>query len=184
MAEVPRPRAIEEFEDQRRPPQTARWHGRSYSAPFAGRLIEMLESPAYRALSKSGHMVLARLEIEFFAHQGGNPIENGRLIVTHAQFREFGIEKGSVAPALREVEALGFARITEKGVAGNATEAAANKFQLTYYPAGTGPGDGTHEWRMIETPLEANTRAKAARYAKRKNYRPSRGLVPPAVAAE
>jgi hypothetical protein len=33
----------------------------SISGQFAARLIEMLESPAYRVLSRSGHMVLARI---------------------------------------------------------------------------------------------------------------------------
>jgi hypothetical protein len=32
----------------------------SISGQFAARLIEMLESPAYRALSRSGHMVISR----------------------------------------------------------------------------------------------------------------------------
>ena len=32
--------------------------------PFVPHRIEMLESPAYRALSRGGHRVLARLEIE------------------------------------------------------------------------------------------------------------------------
>ena len=41
---------------------------------FAPRLIEMLESPAYRALSLSGHRILDRIEIEM-AHHGGT--DNG-----------------------------------------------------------------------------------------------------------
>jgi hypothetical protein len=44
----------------------------------APRLIEMLESPAYRALSLSGHRVLDRIEIEM-AHHGGT--DNGKLPV-------------------------------------------------------------------------------------------------------
>jgi hypothetical protein len=42
----------------------------SISEAWAARPIEMLESPAYRALSLSAHRVLSRIEIEF-AHQGG-----------------------------------------------------------------------------------------------------------------
>ena len=48
----------------------------SVNGQFAVRLIEMLESPAYRVLSRSAHMVLARIEIEL-AHHGGN--DNGRF---------------------------------------------------------------------------------------------------------
>jgi hypothetical protein len=36
----------------------------SIDGAFAWRLVEMLESPAYRALSLSAHRVMARLEIE------------------------------------------------------------------------------------------------------------------------
>jgi hypothetical protein len=72
----------------------------------------MLESPAYRVLSLSGHRVLARLEIEL-GHHGG--ADNGRLPVTYADFQRYGIERKSIPPAIREVEALGFARVTERG---------------------------------------------------------------------
>jgi hypothetical protein len=46
---------------------------------FAPRLIEMLESPAYRVLSGPAHRILSRLEIEH-GHHGGH--ENGRLPVS------------------------------------------------------------------------------------------------------
>ncbi len=83
---------------------------------FAWRLIEMLESPAYRALSLSAHRVLARLEIEL-AHHGGN--DNGALPCTYDDFVHFGIDRDSIAPAIRECETLGFIEITERGQAGN-----------------------------------------------------------------
>jgi hypothetical protein len=52
---------------------------------FSVRLVEMQESPAYRALSRAAHLVISRIEIEL-AHHGGN--DNGRLPVTHEQFIE------------------------------------------------------------------------------------------------
>ena len=52
---------------------------------FAWRLIEMQEAPAFRALSLSGHRVLARLEIEVGRH-GGN--DNGKLPTTFDQFEK------------------------------------------------------------------------------------------------
>jgi len=60
------------------------------SEQFAVRVISMLESPAYGALSLSGHKVLARLEIEL-AHHGGN--DNGKLPVTYQNFVDFGIAR-------------------------------------------------------------------------------------------
>lgn len=66
--------------------------------------IEMLESPAFRALSLSAHMVIARIAIEL-AHHGGN--DNGKLPVTFEQFMEYGIShRAAIAPAIREAEAL------------------------------------------------------------------------------
>ena len=50
---------------------------------FSPRLIEMLEAPSYRALSRSAHLVISRIEIELGAH-GGN--DNGRLPVTTDDF--------------------------------------------------------------------------------------------------
>jgi hypothetical protein len=74
----------------------------------------MLESPAYRALSQAAHMVIARIEIEL-GHHGGN--DNGRLPVTFEHFVESGIYRNGVAAAIREAEALGFIRVTERDAA-------------------------------------------------------------------
>src|SRR4029450_8804364 len=84
---------------------------------FAPRPIEMLESPAYRVLSLSAHRVITRIEIEL-AHHGGN--DNGKLPVTKQDFIDYGIHDHAVAPAIREAEALGFIRVTERGRGGNA----------------------------------------------------------------
>jgi hypothetical protein len=67
-----------------------------------------MESPAFRALSHSAHRILDRLEIEL-AHHGGN--DNGRLPCTFDHFAEYGIDRHSIAPAIREVEALKFIRL-------------------------------------------------------------------------
>jgi hypothetical protein len=131
------------------------------SGQFAIRLIEMLESPAYRVLSRSGHMVLARIEIEL-AHHGGN--DNGRLPVTTENFVEYGMHRTSVAPAIREAEALGFIRITERGHGGNAEYRSPNLFFLTYAQTrDSNRHPPTHDWRRIKSPQEANQIARTAR---------------------
>jgi hypothetical protein len=84
---------------------------------FVPRPIDMLESPAYRVLTLAAHRVLARLEIEF-AHHGGN--DNGALPVTFGDFISYGIERHAVAPAIRELGALGIAEVSEHGRGGNA----------------------------------------------------------------
>jgi hypothetical protein len=125
---------------------------------FAPRLIDMLETPAYRVLSLSGRRVLDRIEIEL-AHHGGH--DNGCLPVTYDDFERYGIDRHAIAPALREVEALGFVRITERGRAGNAEFRTPNKFRLTFRP--TDRQGQTDEWRTIQTMEAAKDIASTAR---------------------
>ena len=124
---------------------------------FSARTIAMLESPAYRALSRAAHQVLTRIEIEH-AHHGGK--DNGRLPVTSAQFVEYGIHRHAIAPAIRELVALGFIEITREGRAGNADWRRPTLFRLTYrHSFDLKP---TNEWRKI-TEADANALAKIAR---------------------
>jgi hypothetical protein len=128
---------------------------------FAPRLIEMLESYAFRALSLSARRVLDRVEIEMARHGG---TDNGKLPVTYDDFEAYGIHRHSIAPAIREAVALGFLEVTEAGRAGNAEYRAPNLFRLTYRPAKGLPGDGTHEWRKVGTDLaDAELIARMAR---------------------
>jgi hypothetical protein len=128
------------------------------SEQFAPRTIRMLESPAYRALSLGAHRVLSRIEIEL-AHHGGR--DNGRLPVTFDHLVEYGLHRQAIAPAVRELEALGFIEITEHGRAGNAEWRRPNKFRLTYsYVERAQP---TNEWERIKTEEEAIMTAQAAR---------------------
>jgi hypothetical protein len=125
---------------------------------FAPRLIEMLESPAFCVLSLSGRRILDRLEIEL-AHHGG--YDNGVLPVTLDNFQDYGVDRHAIAPAIREVEALGFAQVMERGRAGNADYRTSNKFWLTYRP--TGRAAQTDEWRRIKTFNDAKAIAREAR---------------------
>jgi hypothetical protein len=102
----------------------------SIAGAFAWRLIEMLESPAHRALSLSARKILDRLEIEFHRH-GGKPEDNGRLPCTFDHFVEFGIHRHAIRPGIREV-ALGFVEITRKGCAGTAGYRQSTLYHLTY----------------------------------------------------
>ena len=125
---------------------------------FSWRLIEMLESPAYRVLSLSGHRILDRLEIELSHHAGH---DNGALPVTYSDFETYGIDRHCIGAALREVEALGFVRVTERGRAGNAEYRTPNKFGLTYRPVNH--ANATDDWRKIKTVEEAQAIARAVR---------------------
>ncbi len=136
-----------------------RWN--SINGAFSPRMIEMLESPAYRALSLSAHMVISRIEVEL-GHHGGN--DNGRLPVTTDDFVQYGMHRSSVAPAIREAEALGFIKVTERGRGGNAEYRAPNKFFITFgYSRDSRKNPPSHDWRRVKTHEEAEEIAKAAR---------------------
>jgi hypothetical protein len=127
---------------------------------FAARPIAMLESPAYRTLSLGAHRVLSRLEIEHARHGGA---ENGELPVTYDDIEKYGLHRRQIAPALRELVALGFVEVTKRGSAGNAEFRAPSLYRLTYRHRKDEPGDGTHEYRKIETVEQAEKLAEAAR---------------------
>jgi hypothetical protein len=134
------------------------------SGQWSPRLIEMLESPAYRVLSLSAHRVISRVEVEL-AHHGGN--DNGRLPVPVNDFVDYGVDRASVAPAIREAEALGFIRVTQRGRGGNADHRTPNLFYLTFAPGRESRAQPpSHDWRKIETVEEAVQIARAARAAK------------------
>jgi DNA-binding transcriptional MocR family regulator len=134
------------------------------SGQWSARLIEMLECPAYRALSQSAHRVISRIEIEL-AHHGGN--DNGRLPVTFEDFIAYGVHHNAVAPAIREAEALGFIRVTERGRGGNAEHRQPNKFFLTFaHSRESRQSPPTHDWRRIKSLEDAIEIAQAARDGK------------------
>src|ERR1700722_1616169 len=130
------------------------------SGQFAARLIEMLESPAYRVLSLSAHRFLSRIEIEW-AHHGGQ--DNGKLPVTFDDFERYGVNRHAIGPALAELEALGFIVITEQGKMARAADyRRPNKFLLTSRPASKGV-DPLYKWRRFKTMEEAAAAAEAGR---------------------
>jgi phytoene dehydrogenase-like protein len=150
-------------------------HRGQISGQFAPRLVEMLESPAFRALSLSAHRIISRVEIEL-AHHGGK--DNGRLPVTYDDFESYGIDRHAIRPAIREAVALGFLEITRPGRAGNAEFRTPNLFRLTYRAAKGVPGDGSHEWRRIDSKDAAVSIQKAARNMKAQKTKDQWGKSP------
>jgi hypothetical protein len=115
----------------------------------------MMESAAYRVLSRAAHLVLSRIELELRYHAGKN---NGRLPVTYEQFQSYGLDRGSIAPALRELEALGFIEITQHGRGGNAEYRVPNLFRLTYEP--DHEGKLTNEWKQFSQGADVGADAR------------------------
>jgi hypothetical protein len=121
--------------------------------------VKAVESPAFQALSLSGHRVLWRIQIEY-CHHGGN--ENGKLPVTFRDFQKYGIHPGAIAPAIREVAALGFIRITQEGVASSDPQyRRPNMFALTHVQTEKEPA--TNDWQRHKTIEDALATAMTAR---------------------
>ena len=138
----------------------------SINGQFAAPLIEMMESPAYRVLSRAAHLVISRIEIEL-AHHGGN--DNGKLAVTFDDFIQYGMNRAAVAPAIREAEALGFIDV-EHGRGGNAEHRTPNKFFLTFaHGRDSRTQPPSNRWRRIKTDAEAERIAHIARHFKNRN---------------
>ena len=95
-------------------------------------------------------------------------VENGKLPVRFDDFEAYGISEKSVAPAIREVEALGFVRVTVRGRASKSDFGRnPNKFELTYI-RGAAPhfSEPTDDWKQHRTIKEAQKVAEEARAAK------------------
>ena len=135
-----------------------------FDETYIRRKYAMMASPAYMVLSLSAHKVMARLEIEFGRHKG-KPEANGALPCTFDDFAEYGIHRNSIAPAIRELVALGFIRVTRKGSAGNERYRLPALYLLTYQHHGSHAmlEDG---WKRIQTLEEAELIAENARKAK------------------
>jgi hypothetical protein len=135
-----------------------------FEEPFVRIKYSMKESPAWKVLTLSARRVLDRIEIEL-GRRKGKPEANGEIVVPYAHFVEYGIGRNEIGPAIRELVALGFIRITRAGVAGNADQRQSTMFLVTYQPNGSAQyiEDG---WKRIKTDEEAEAIAKAARERK------------------
>jgi hypothetical protein len=145
----------------------------SIAGVFASHRAEMLISPAWKALSLSGRRVLDRVAIELCNH-GGHFGDDGKgLPVTYEHFVEYGIERHCIAPAIREVVALGFLEIMRQGCAGNREFRQVTLYRPTYLQnCDREPSD---EWKRIRTVDDAKRIAAAARaLATRRNRKPVR----------
>ncbi|MER8793944.1 hypothetical protein NKH75_07015 [Mesorhizobium sp. M0984] len=102
---------------------------------------DFMESDALRTLSGNAFRAFFRIAIEHVSH---GALRNGRLIVTHTQFIEYGVTGEYVADAIGELEFKGILRV-QRGKAGDGTSHP-NTYRLTL----TGDYEGapaTNEWQ-------------------------------------
>jgi hypothetical protein len=138
-----------------------------HDGPFCGRCRDMLESPAFDVLSRAALKIMAKLEVAHSHAMGrsakGRSNANGKIVCTYRALEKCGVHKHVIAPAIRELVALGFVEITHRGVGGNAEFRDPTLYRLTFLPTEfDGP---THEWRKFETMEDAERAAEFARAA-------------------
>lgn len=154
---------------KRRNPITGQWSARP---------IAMQRSYSWRVLSRAAHQCLSRIEIELADH-GGNDIDE--LPVTFDDFVAYGLHRSAIAPALAELEALGFIDITQRGVAARAADdRRPNKFRLLTRPWEK-KGSPRPRWDKFETLKDAEAAADEARHSAAKEKSASTETVPKKV---
>jgi hypothetical protein len=123
--------------------------------------IDMIESPAWRALSHVARKCLDRIEIEL-ANHGGR--DNGKLPVTYRDFADYGLGKPSIALGLAELIALGFVEMKPGYASSNPEHGRTSCFRVVFKQGRDGP-PGEDRWRRFKTGLEAKAAIKKARAA-------------------
>jgi hypothetical protein len=96
---------------------------------FTAYPVEMLEGPAWRALSTTAKRCIERIAIEL-AHHGGR--DNGELKVSNRRFRDYGVPMARIKPALAEAVALGFIEMTPGHASKNPDYGRAAQFRILF----------------------------------------------------
>ena len=130
---------------------------------------EMMESPAWRAMSENARRLLDRVMLEHMAHAG---TENGNLPVTYDDLGRWGIRRNSVAPVIAEAVALGWL-LHQRGQASHvAGKGHPQRFGLAWLPTSDGE-PAVDGWRRITTTAQAKATAAAARAAGAASLKPT-----------
>ena len=126
---------------------------------FTAYPVEMLESPAWRALTPSAKRCIERIAIEL-AHHGGR--DNGELPVTYRNFRAFGVYMDGIRLALAEAVALGFIEMTPGHASLSPDYGRAARFRILFLNC-IGPLPDHTRWKRFKTLDEAKLTGKLAR---------------------
>ena len=144
---------------------------RSFLSPPEGSWIpfgkEMLDSPAWRALSRAGHQFIGRLCSEHAAHGGR---ENGRLAVSWEAFAVAGVHRSAMQQTEDEVTNLGFVECVDRGRKGYGSVLGKRAtYRLTFLGVigSDQSGPPTDDWRAVASDAEAEAIITAVRNRER-----------------
>jgi hypothetical protein len=111
--------------------------------PWVWLTRDLLASPAWRARSVNTARLLDFLMIEHMNH-GGN--ENGNLVATHTQLREYGLNANAIREAVEEAAFLGLIRFERGGRWAGSNQP--SRYRLTFL-AGHDDNKPTNEWKRV-----------------------------------
>ena len=109
--------------------------------PFIWHTREMLTSPAWRAMSINCRRLLDALEVDHMNHAG---TENGNLMATYDQLREYGCPRSEIRAAVDEAVFLGLVKVKRGGRWAESNQP--STYRLTYYADRDGR-PATNEWK-------------------------------------
>lgn len=137
--------------------------------PWVWLTRELLGSPAWRARSANTVRLLDFLMIEHMSHAG---TENGNLIATHEQLRDYGLSPNTIREAIEEGEFLGLLRFTRGGRWASSNQP--SRYRLTFL-ADREHNPPTNEWKLrtIEQITDWK-RERGERRAGRRDWRSTR----------
>jgi hypothetical protein len=122
---------------------------------FVQHWSKLIESRAWRSLSRYAFLALFRLEAEHCNHAGK---ENGWLIVTYDQFDEWGIPRKWIKPAITELVNAKLVVIERQGRAAKG-DGVPTLYRLTYLKFKFVPATGSpqyfepsSDWQVLENP--------------------------------
>lgn len=154
------------------------------SGPWVWFTSEMMESPAWRAMSLNARLVVDRIAVEHMAHAG---TQNGALPVTFDDFERFGIRRGSISAAILEATVVGFVDVAEQGTRGwGGFKGRATRYRLAWLPTAAGDPE-TARWRRFSSLKEAQRIASQARQSggtRRSEKKAAPASLPMRMAAE
>jgi hypothetical protein len=143
-------------------------------ARFLRMPFDVLNSHALRVLNIHEVRVLRRIEIEHVAKRGK---QNGKLIVTFADFEAHGVQKKQIGPALRVLQALGLVEQTHQGRGGNREYRSPHQWRITYLETFDGSKRcvATHDWLKVASVAQAKALIQEHRAVdKRARKRPAK----------
>jgi hypothetical protein len=139
------------FKEANRPPEGSSW---------CWFTAEMLESPAWRALTGNAMKIVLRIALEHLKHGG---LENGLLPVTYRDFEKCGVRRNAVRESKLIAIHLGWIDETSAGeVPWHGNIRKPSTFALTWLPRHNGVPP-SNRWKRIKSDAEAKTAIKAAK---------------------